>query len=421
MHPLTSPRRGSGRMGDKDVTMHVSPPFLNRRQCLLHLAAGAATLSGCGGGGSNGSTPAPEPEGEPIEGMRVVTVAQGLQNPWGLAFLPDGRLLLTERAGAMRIIGAGGSGVGAAIAGLPAVVVGGQGGLLDVALDPDFGTTPWIYWSYVEGGGGGTSGTAVARGQLVGNTMTGVSVLYRQVPKVVGTGHFGGRLAFAPDGRLLITLGERMLDDPSAPSALYAQNLGNSLGKVVRLERDGSIPPDNPNLGGGALPELFSFGLRNPQGAAIHPATGDLWVADHGPQGGDEVNLIQPADNHGWPLVSYGCPYGSPVGNACWVNGGTHAPSYVEPLTTWTPTSTAPSGMAFYTGSRYPSWTGQLFVGSLAGQTLWRLTLSGNTITSRTAMFTSRLGRIRDVKQGSDGWLYLLTDEANGRVLRLET
>ncbi len=398
--------------------MPAHHPPLTRRQCLLHLVAGTTTLLGCGGGGRS-STP-PAPDGELIEGMRVVTVAEGLQHPWGLAFLPDGRLLFTERAGTMRTVQPDGSGLSSPIAGLPAVVVAGQGGLLDVALDPDFANTPWIYWSYVESGGASTAGTAVARGQLVGNTMTGVTVLYRQIPKVTGDGHFGGRLAFAPDGRLLITLGERMLEDPAAPGTLYAQNLGNSLGKVVRLERDGNIPPDNPNLGGGALPELFSFGLRNPQGAAIHPSTGELWVADHGPQGGDEINVIQAGDNHGWPLVSYGCPYGSPVGNACWVNGGTHAPNYVEPLTTWTPTSTAPSGMAFYTGSRYPSWTGQLFVGALAGEALWRLTLSGNTVTSRTAMFVNRLGRIRDVRQGRDGWLYLLTDETNGRILRLE-
>lgn len=399
--------------------MPSHPPFLSRRQCLLHLAAGAAALSGCGGGGGSGGNP--QPDSGLIEGLRVVTVTQGLQHPWGLAFLPDGRLLFTERAGTMRTIGSDGSDLSAPIAGLPSMVIAGQGGLLDVALDPDYVNTPWIYWSYVEAGGAGTSGTAVARGQLVGNTMTGVTVLYRQVPKVTGSGHFGGRLAFAPDGRLLIALGERQLEDPSAPGILYAQNLGNSLGKVVRLERNGNIPPDNPNLGGGALPELFSYGLRNPQGAAIHPGTGDLWVADHGPQGGDEINIIQPGDNHGWPLVSYGCPYGSPVGNDCWVNGGTHAPTYTEPLTTWTPTSTAPSGMAFYTGSRYPSWSGQLFVGALAGEALWRLTLSGNTVSSRTAMFVNRLGRIRDVKQGSDGWLYLLTDEANGRILRLET
>lgn len=399
--------------------MPAAPTNFNRRTCLLHLAAGAVSLSGCGGGGGS-SSPTP-PADERIEGMRVVTVAQGLQHPWGLAFLPDGRLLFTERSGAMRTVRPDGSDLSAPISGLPAVVVAGQGGLLDVAIDPDFGNTPWVYWSHVEAGSAGTSGTAVARGQLVGNTMTGVSVIYRQTPKVTGSGHFGGRLAFAPDGRLLITLGERQLDDPSAPGTLYAQNLGNSLGKVVRLERDGNIPSDNPNLGGGALPELFSLGLRNPQGAAVHPVSGELWVADHGPQGGDEINLVQAGDNHGWPLVSYGCPYGAPIGNTCWVNGGTHAPTYIEPVSTWTPTSTAPSGMAFYTGNRYPSWTGQLFVGSLAGQTLWRLTLSGNTVSARTAMFVNRLGRIRDVRQGSDGWLYLLTDEDNGRILRLET
>jgi glucose/arabinose dehydrogenase len=197
--------------------------------------------------------------------------------------------------------------------------------------------------------------------------------------------------------------------------------VASALGKVVRIQRDGSIPPGNPRFAGsGALPELWSIGHRNPQGATLHPVTGELWITEHGPQGGDEVNRVLPGRNHGWPLASDGCPYGSLPTESCRVNGGRHAPDFEAPLTTWVPWSIAPSGLAFNTGSRYPGWEGQLFSGSLKGEALWRLTLDGNRIVDREPLLKSRIGRIRDVRMGPDGWLYVLTDGDGGRLIRLE-
>lgn len=326
-----------------------------------------------------------------------------------MAFLPDGRILVTQKGGSLVIVSANGQSVGAPISGVPAVASTGQGGLLDVALDPDFASTPWIYLSYSEPGSGaeaGSSGTAVARGRLVGNALLDVAVIFRQMPKAGGSGHFGSRLVFGADKALFVTLGERQLGSP-------AQDLSGHLGKVVRINRDGSLPAGNPNLGPGSRPELWSYGHRNPQGAALHPATGELWLNEHGPQGGDEVNIARAGNNYGWPIKSYGCNYGAPVGDACRIGGGTHAPTYVEPLTYWVPTSIAPSGMAFYTGSMFPEWQGNLFMGALAGQALWRLTLNGNSVVSREALFPG--ARVRDVRQGPDGALYLLTD----RIVRI--
>lgn len=328
-----------------------------------------------------------------------------------MAFLPDGRILVTLKGGDLVVVSADGTTVSAPLGGVPAVNAGGQGGLLDVAIDPDFATTPWVYLSYSEDGSGGT-GTAVARGQLVGNALQGTTVIFRQSPKVGGNGHFGSRLVFRGDKTLFVTLGERQQGSP-------AQDLGQTLGKVVRINRDGSIPSGNPSLGTGALPGIWSYGHRNPQGAALHPTTGELWQSEHGPQGGDEINISRAGSNYGWPNVSYGCNYGDPVGDACRIGGGTHAPNYIEPLSTWTPTSQAPSGLAFYTGSLFPQWQGSLFMGALAGQALWRLTLSGNTVTAREKILDPIGARIRDVRQGPDGALYLLTDGSGGRILRI--
>jgi glucose/arabinose dehydrogenase len=214
---------------------------------------------------------------------------------------------------------------------------------------------------------------------------------------------------------------ERETDDPAAPTADNAQNLGKHLGKVVRIERDGSVPADNPYVGvAGALPEIYSLGHRNPQGAALHPTTGDPWLAEHGPQGGDEINRVLAQRNYGWPLRSYGCPYGSPVGVGCQVGGGTHQPNFEEPLAIWVPGSTAPSGMMFYTGTRYPEWTNSLFVGALVDQRVWRFALQGNALGTREALFANIGERIRDVRQGPDGFIYLLTDSAAGRIVRIE-
>jgi glucose/arabinose dehydrogenase len=341
----------------------------------------------------------------------VVTLNESLASPWGLAFLPDGRMLVTQKGGTMAILGADGA-AQATITGLPPVVADGQGGLLDVALDPDFATDPWVYWTFSEPGTGaeaGLAGTAVARGKLVGGTLQEISVIYRQVPKVAGTGHFGSRLAFRGDKTLFVTLGERQKGAP-------AQDLQASLGKVIRIRRDGTIPGDNPAIPG-ARPEIWSTGHRNPQGAAIRPGTDELWVSEHGPQGGDELNRIVPGGNYGWPVVSYGCNYGDPVGDACRLGGGTHAPSYVEPVSFWVPTSIAPAGLAFYTGTRIPRWQGNVFLGALAGRALWRVELQGNVESSRERLLGDVGERIRDVRQGPDGFLYLLTD--GGKLIQL--
>ena len=386
--------------------------------------AAAGLLIACGGDDGPRRPPlpvGPTPPGAGGLAARAVTFTSGLENPWGLAFLPDGRLLVTERPGRMRIVSADGSTLSAPLAGVPAVHAAGQGGLLDVAIDPEFTTTPWVYWSYAEDGAGG-SGTAVARGLLNGTTLDNVQVIFRQLPKISGSDiHYGARLVFANDGRLFVTLGERGTDDPAAPTPDNAQNLGKHLGKVVRINRDGSVPTDNPYIGvSGARPEIYSVGHRNPQGAALNPATGELWLDEHGPQGGDEINRVQAQHNYGWPLRSYGCPYGSAVGVGCQVGGGTHFPNFEEPLDHWVPISTAPSGMMFYTGSQFPEWQASVFVGALVDRLVWRLPLQGNSVGAREALFSDLGERIRDVRQGPDGFIYLLTDSADGRIVRIE-
>ena len=351
---------------------------------------------------------------------RVVTLNSALSSPWGLAFLPDGRMLVTQKSGSMLALSPDGATVLATLAGVPPVDAIGQGGLLDVAVDPQFDaqTNPWVYWTYSEAGVGG-KGTAVARGRLVGAALQDVAVIFRQVPKTsASSNHYGSRLVFRADGTLFVTLGERQLDSPSSPTSQYAQNVANHLGKVVRIERDGSVPPGNPDFGTGAQPELWSIGHRNPQGAAIHPSTGELWAVEHGPQGGDELNRVVPGGNYGWPLKSYGCPYGSPIGEACRVGGGTHAPSFVEPVSYWVPTSIAPAGMIFYTGERFPEWHGNVLFGALAGTALWRIALRGQSEAAGEPLFASLGERIRHVRQGPDGWIYLLTD--SGKLLRVE-
>ncbi len=367
-------------------------------------------------GACRNSSVSASPPGAP----RTTVLNASLASPWGLAFLPDGRMLVTQKGGTMVILSADGARVEATVSGLPAVVDAGQGGLLDVALDPDFDpqSNPWIYWSYAEAGSGG-AGTAVARGRLVGTALQDVAVIFRQLPKLSGRAHFGSRLVFRADKTLFVTLGERMRDDPFSPGLQYAQNLATHLGKVARINRDGSTPADNPPLGiPGALPQIWSYGHRNPQGAAINPATGELWVSEHGPQGGDELNRVLAGGNYGWPIRSYGCPYGMPVGDTCRLGGGTHAPSYVEPVSFWVPTSIAPAGLMFYTGERFPDWRGSAFVGALAGKALWRVALKGNVEVSRERLFGELGERIRDVRQGPDGWIYLLTD--SGKLIRVE-
>ncbi len=343
--------------------------------------------------------------------LKPVTVAQGLANPWSLAFLPDGRMLVTEKPGRMRIVAADGK-LGAPLSGLPALSVGGQCGLLDVALDPKFADNNVIYFSYAEPASGGESGnsTAVARARLVNDALIDVRTIFRQQPKYSSSAHCGGRLVFARDGRLFVTLGDRFArkDD--------AQTLDNHHGKVVRIESDGQVPKDNPFAGrAGALPEIWSLGHRNVQGAALHPASGELWTHEHGPQGGDEVNLTEAGKNYGWPLVTFGRNYG--IGTRIGEEGP--KPGYEQALKVWVP-SIAPSGMAFLTSDRYPGWKGSLFVGALRAEVLVRLTIDGRKVVGEERLLEDLKERIRDVRQGPDGWLYLLTDSGNGRILRLE-
>ena len=343
---------------------------------------------------------------------KVAVVAHGLVNPWGLAFLPDGRMLVTERPGRMRMVGTDGK-LSPPLPGLPTVAAEGQGGLLDVVADPRFASNRLVYWSYSEADGDGNR-TAVARARLDGaagaERLADVQVVFRQAPLVASKLHFGSRLVFGNDGRLFITLGDRFSrkDD--------AQTLDNHLGKIVRIEPDGKVPADNPLVGRpGARPEIWSWGHRNVQGAAIHPTTGDLWATEHGPQGGDELNLVQPGRNFGWPVITYGRNYG--IGTK--IGDGTERADVVAPLAHWVPTSIAPSGMAFLTSDRYPGWKGNLFIGALRGQALVRITLDGNKVASQERLLQSQNERIRDVRQGPDGFLYLLTDNADGRVLKV--
>ncbi len=346
---------------------------------------------------------------------KVAVVAHGLVNPWGLAFLPDGRMLVTERPGRMRLVGTDGR-LSPPLPGLPAVAAEGQGGLLDVVTDPRFASNRLVYWSYSETAADGDgNGTAVARARLDGppgsERLAEVQVIFRQLPKVASRLHFGSKLVFGNDGRLFITLGDRFSrkDD--------AQTLDNHLGKIVRIEPDGKVPADNPLVGkpGNPQPEIWSWGHRNVQGAAIHPATGDLWATEHGPQGGDELNLVQPGRNFGWPVITHGRNYG--IGTK--IGDGTERADVVAPLAHWVPTSIAPSGMAFLTSDRYPGWKGNLFIGALRGQALVRITLDGNKVASQERLLQSQNERIRDVRQGPDGFLYLLTDNADGRVLKV--
>ena len=339
--------------------------------------------------------------------IRVATVATGLDHPWGLAFLPDGRKLVTERSGQLRIVETDGR-LSAPLGNVPAVHARGQGGLLDVALDPEFEQNHTLYLSYAEPGEGGAS-TAVARARLEAGRLADVNVIFRQLPKVSGSNHFGSRLVFARDGTLFVTLGERYAYREKA------QDLSTHLGKIVRINRDGSVPRDNPFVNRpGVRPEIWSYGHRNVQGAAIHPTTGALWINEHGAQGGDELNIPRAGLNYGWPVITLGVDYdGSKIGE------GRAKPGMEQPIYSWTP-SIAPSGMAFYTANAFPNWRGNLFVGSLKFGLLVRLELSGETVTSEERLFEAIGERIRDVRVGPDGRLYLLTDSSNGRLLRLD-
>jgi len=340
--------------------------------------------------------------------VRLVTVAEGLEHPWGIAFLPDGRALVTERPGRLRIVAQDGT-VGPALDGVPTVDATGQGGLLGIALDPDFASNRLVYLAYAEPRDGG-NGTSVARGQLGEGGLSDVEVIFRQQPTVAGRHHFGSRLVFARDGRLFVALGERNSE------RARAQTLDSHIGKVVRIERDGSVPADNPFVGrAGALPEIWSYGHRNIQGAALHPVTGELWTNEHGPKGGDELNRTLAGLNYGWPKVSYGVEYSGAT-----ISESPTAPGIEPPVHYWVP-SIATSGLLFYTGDRFPDWRGNAFVGGLKSKQLSRLELDGDKVVREEVLLRGVIDqRIRDVVQGPDGLIYLLTDEDNGRLLRIE-
>lgn len=336
--------------------------------------------------------------------FRVVRVMGDLEHPWGVAWLPDGRMLVTERPGRLTLVD--GESV-STVAGLPEIQARGQGGLMDVAPDPDYENTGWIYFTYTAPGDGG-NGTVLARGQLDGTSMTNIETLYEQTPFVDGGRHFGSRIVFANDGTLFFGIGDRGQRDP-------ALNTSNSIGNIFRLNMDGSIPEDNPFVNApDTLDEIYAYGVRNPQGMALHPETGQLWEHEHGPHGGDEINLIEAGSNYGWPAITYGDEYSdqSPI-------GGIEAPGMEQPVAYWDP-SIAPSGMAFYTGDSFPGWENQMFVGALAHQHIRRVVLDGNEVTHQEELLRNDLGRIRDVRVGPDGFLYALTDEAEGSLYRLE-
>ena len=339
--------------------------------------------------------------------LRVVTLTRGLEYPWSLAFLPDGRMLVTERPGRLRVIRDGKLDP-QPVDGLPPIAAYGQGGLLDVAPHPRFAENALIYFSFAARGSDGV-GTEVARGRLVGNRLEQVQVIFRQNPKGSGGRHFGSRLVFDRAGYLYVTLGDR-------GEMARAQLPDDHAGSVIRIHDDGRVPQDNPFVGKpGWKPEKYTLGNRNMQGAALHPETGVLWTHEHGPQGGDEVNVIRAGVNYGWPVITYGVNYGTGTK----IGEGAAKPGMAQPLHYWVP-SIAPSGMAFYTGDKFPRWRGDLLVGALRDEMLVRLKLDGEKVVSEERMLRNVLGRIRDVRVGPDGYVYLLTDESNGVLARLE-
>ncbi|MFN4312384.1 MAG: PQQ-dependent sugar dehydrogenase [Ferrovibrio sp.] len=342
--------------------------------------------------------------------VRVVTVARGLEHPWAMAFLPDGRLLVTERPGRLRVVGKDGR-VSPPLENLPPVFASGQGGLLDVTLDPAFASNRMLYFTYAEPGHGterSSAGTALASARFGGTRLEDVKVLFRQQPKLSGGLHFGSRVVVGPDDKLWLGLGERYRRDE-------AQNLNVHLGKVIRLNKDGGVPADNPFVGrNDARPEIWSYGHRNIQGMARHPQTGVVWLHEHGARGGDEINIPERGRNYGWPVITHGVDYsGAKIGI------GSEAPGMEQPLLHWTP-SIAPSGMAFYGGSRIPAWRGNLFVGSLNSFFLVRVVLDGTRVVKQERLLAGLEERIRDVREGPDGYLYIATDNADGRILRIE-
>ncbi|MGL4488457.1 MAG: PQQ-dependent sugar dehydrogenase [Rhizobiaceae bacterium] len=344
----------------------------------------------------------------PAQALTTETIVEGLEHPWGLAFLPDGSMLVSERPGRLRLVKDGK--VSEPLANVPKVVARGQGGLLDVALHPAFAENRLVYMSFAEPRGIASNGTSLARARLSddGSALENVEIIFQQEPAIRSTAHFGGRISFAPDGNLFLTLGDRYSERDSA------QDLSTHLGKIVRLTDAGKAAPGNPFAGqNGARPEIWSYGHRNPQGSAVD-STGTYWTTEHGAQGGDEVNRPEAGKNYGWPVITFGKDYsGAKIGE------GTAKDGMEQPLHFWDP-SIAPSGLAFYQGKAFPEWNGDLFVGALAGAKLVRLDMNGGKVVGEEAMLEDLGERIRDVRVSNDGEIYILTDSPSGRILRLK-
>jgi glucose/arabinose dehydrogenase len=337
---------------------------------------------------------------------RLFTLATGLEQPWSVAFLPDGRLLITERPGRLRLF-ANGRLEPNALAGVPAVYASGQGGLLDVCLHPGFAQNRLLYLSY-SGAGTGGAATAVVRAELADGSLRNVHLIFEALPRASGSLHFGSRIAFDRAGLMYVTTGERY-------QIRRAQDLADLGGKVVRLRDDGSVPSDNPFVGRtGARPEIFTYGHRNPQGLTVHPATGKIWLAEHGPRGGDEINVLKAGANYGWPLATHGVDYSGAV-----ISPNKSLPGMEDPVRAWVP-SISPCGLCFYTADRFPGWKGSLFTGALSNDALFRIEIDGERYLGEERLLVDRLPYIRDVRQGLDGLLYLVTHSNQGGLYRLE-
>ncbi len=378
------------------------------RPTLRRASAGLALSLACG----VAAAVAQDIERSEQHDFRTVTLASGLDHPWGMAFLPENGpsgagILITERSGALRLY-RDGELQARAVAGTPKVAASGQGGLLDVVLHPDFADNRLVYLSYA-GASDGKAGTEVARGRFDGTALSDLEVIFRAQPKTPGSAHYGSRLVFGNDGKLYVSLGDRR------NYMREAQNPANHIGSIVRLNDDGSLPDDNPFTGDtGKRPEVFSYGHRNVQGMALRPGSNEIWAHEHGPRGGDELNLLKAGANFGWPAITYGVDYSGAV-----ISDKTAAPGMEQPVVYWDP-SIAPSGMAFYDGDAFPQWKGDLFVGALAHRHLRRLEMDGRQVVGQEELLRDLRQRIRDVRAGPDGYLYVLTDSSDGRLLRLE-
>ena len=368
---------------------------------LVSVAAVVAVLSGITAVSADGEFRSA------LHDYRVVTVVDGLVQPWSIAFLPGGDMLVTERPGRLRIVRQGRL-LPQPVDGVPKVFVSSQGGLLEVALHPNFASNRMVYLTYSKPGADDMqSRTALIRGRFENDRLTGVEEIFAAVAS--GRNHFSGKIAFDKNGYLFLTLGDRQVPPEGNLEAHPAQDLSNHHGKIVRLHDDGRVPPDNPFVNrAGARPEIWTYGHRNAQGLAIHPETGDIWTNEHGPQGGDELNLIQPGRNYGWPVIGFGVNYTTGLA----IHSGTHRQGMEQPVHVWVP-SIGISGLMIYTGNRFPQWRGNLFAGGMVGQQLARLTLDGQRVVNRETL-VPQMGRIRDVRQGPDGYIYLVTDDREG-------